>query len=45
MTASIAALSDGDLADLIAFLEALTDRGFVTDKNFALPKTACGKKL
>ena len=38
-------LSQDDLADLVAFLDSLTDRSFVTDPRFALPKTACGKKL
>jgi cytochrome c peroxidase len=30
-------LSDGDRADLIAFLESLTDEGFLTDPRFASP--------
>jgi cytochrome c peroxidase len=32
-------------ADLIAFLEALTDRDFVTDRRFTMPDRACGKRL
>jgi cytochrome c peroxidase len=39
------AIDDADLDDLIAFLETLTDRRFVEDRRFALPATACGKKL
>ncbi|HEX7873444.1 MAG TPA: cytochrome c peroxidase [Sphingobium sp.] len=35
----------GERADLIAFLEALTDRAFVTDPRLALPEKACGKPL
>jgi cytochrome c peroxidase len=34
-----------DTADLVAFLDSLTDRTFVTDPRFSLPKTACGKRL
>jgi cytochrome c peroxidase len=34
-----------DVPDLVAFLESLSDRDFVTDPDFALPKTACGKPL
>ncbi len=33
----------GDVADLVAFLNTLTDRTFVTSPALALPKTACGK--
>ena len=31
--------------DIAAFLNALTDQGFVTDPQFALPESACGKRL
>jgi cytochrome c peroxidase len=31
--------------DLVAFLGALTDQGFITDPRFSAPKTACGKPL
>jgi cytochrome c peroxidase len=33
------------MAEVIAFLDALTDRRFVSDPRFALPKTACGRPL
>ncbi len=35
------AVSDAEMADLIAFLETLTDRGFVSDARFARPTAAC----
>jgi cytochrome c peroxidase len=35
--------SEGDVRDLVAFLQSLTDQGFVTNPDFALPKLACGK--
>jgi cytochrome c peroxidase len=35
------AITDRDLADLIAFLESLTDEGFITNPAFALPPAAC----
>ncbi len=38
-------VSDAEMADLTAFLGALTDKAFVTDPRFALPKTRCGKPL
>ncbi len=38
-------ITDRELSDLIAFLDSLSDRNFVTDPAFALPKTACGKPL
>jgi cytochrome c peroxidase len=38
-------LGHRDLADLVHFLDSLTDQGFVTDPRFALPKTACGENL
>ncbi|MBS0333105.1 MAG: cytochrome-c peroxidase, partial [Proteobacteria bacterium] len=41
----IAGLSEPRMADLTAFLESLTDRGFATDPKLALPKTRCGKPL
>jgi cytochrome c peroxidase len=34
-------VSDAELADLIAFLESLTDHGFITNPAFALPPAAC----
>jgi cytochrome c peroxidase len=40
-----AAISEADMADLTAFLEALTDKAFVTDPRLGLPKTRCGKPL
>jgi cytochrome c peroxidase len=36
------ALDDGQVRDLVAFLETLTDQGFVTDKRFSLPAPGCG---
>ncbi len=36
-------INDSDLANLVAFLDSLTDQGFVTNPDFALPRTACGK--
>jgi cytochrome c peroxidase len=38
-------LGDADMADLVAFLGALTDQTFVTDPKLALPKTRCGHPL
>lgn len=35
--------TERDVPDLVAFLESLSDRAFVTNPDFALPKTACGK--
>ncbi len=35
------AVSDAEVADLVAFLETLTDRGFVSDARFARPGPAC----
>jgi len=37
------AASESDIADLVAFLQSLTDQGFVTNPDFALPKLACGR--
>ncbi|MDR3506338.1 MAG: cytochrome c peroxidase [Caulobacteraceae bacterium] len=34
-------LKDTDLTDLTAFLNSLTDQGFVTDPRFSLPKPGC----
>ena len=34
-------VSDLEIADLIAFLEALTDQGFITNPAFALPPPGC----
>ena len=36
-------LDEGAMTDMIAFLGALTDRTFVTDPRFALPRTHCGR--
>lgn len=33
------------IPSLIAFLEALTDQGFLTDPRFSMPDRACGKRL
>lgn len=35
------AVSDAEVGDLVAFLETLTDRGFVSDARFARPKAEC----
>ncbi len=35
--------NDADIGDLVAFLQSLSDQGFVTNPDFALPKLACGK--
>lgn len=40
-----AAPTPGERKDLIAFLEALTDEGFLTNPRLALPQTACGRPL
>ena len=45
IVASIQGLSDTDMADIVAFISALTDQRFITDPQFALPMRACGKKL
>ena len=34
-------VSDGEVADLVAFLQSLTDEGFVTNPKFSLPPAAC----
>jgi len=34
-------VSDGEVVDLVAFLEALTDHGFVTDARFSRPSAVC----
>ncbi|MBL8553933.1 MAG: di-heme enzyme [Phenylobacterium sp.] len=34
-----------EIADLSAFLDSLTDAGFLKDPRFALPQTACGQPL
>ncbi|MBO9499449.1 MAG: c-type cytochrome [Novosphingobium sp.] len=39
------ALTGEERGDIRALLEALTDKGFVTDPEFAYPETACGKAL
>lgn len=38
-------LPAAEQGDVIAYLEALTDRDFVTDPRFALPQKACGHAL
>ncbi|HLZ76786.1 cytochrome-c peroxidase [Phenylobacterium sp.] len=40
-----AGIGDAEMADLTAFLGALTDQTFVTDPKLGLPKTRCGKPL
>jgi cytochrome c peroxidase len=35
----------GDIPALVAFLNTLTDDGFLRDKRFSLPEQACGKRL
>lgn len=37
--------TEKDVPDLVAFLESLSDTRFITNPDFALPKTACGKPL
>jgi cytochrome c peroxidase len=39
------ALSEAEMADLVAYLDALTDRAFVTDPRFSLPRIRCGRRL
>lgn len=39
------ALSDSELSRILAFLQSLSDSTFVTNPNFSLPKSACGKPL
>lgn len=34
-------VTEAEVADLTAFLEALTDQGFITDPRFARPSSAC----
>lgn len=38
-----AAIEDRDMDDIVAFLQSLSDRSFVTNPDFALPKMACGR--
>lgn len=40
-----ASLTDAQMADMIAFLESLTDQKLLTDPRFAIPERACGRKL
>jgi len=40
-----AAPTKAETADLVEFLKALTDKGFLADPRFALPQTACGRPL
>ena len=37
-------LDEAEMADMLAFMDALTDRAFVENQRFALPKTHCGVK-
>ena len=37
------AMDDAEVSDMVAFLQSLSDRSFVTNPDFALPKIACGK--
>lgn len=37
----VLSVSDSEVADLVAFLDALTDKGFVTDARFSRPAAAC----
>lgn len=39
------AIADADMADLIAFLDALTDPHLTANTALSLPDTACGKRL
>jgi hypothetical protein len=38
-------ISETQQSDLLAFLDSLSDREFVTNPDLALPRTACGKSL
>jgi cytochrome c peroxidase len=38
-------MDNGEVGDLTAFLESLTDPRFVTERQYALPETRCGKRL
>jgi cytochrome c peroxidase len=40
-----ARVREADVPALAAFLRTLTDEGFLKDKRFGLPETACGKRL
>ncbi|WP_176594648.1 cytochrome-c peroxidase [Sphingobium sp. EM0848] len=39
------ALPEMAMPSLLAFLDSLTDRAFLTDPRFAMPDRACGKRL
>ncbi|WP_157219700.1 cytochrome-c peroxidase [Flavisphingomonas formosensis] len=39
------AFSRAEMADLLAFLDQLTDEGFIRDPALSLPMRACGKRL
>jgi cytochrome c peroxidase len=39
-----APISEAEMTDLVAFLNALTDMTFVKNPNLSLPKTHCGKR-
>ncbi len=41
----VAALNEAEMADLVAFLDGLSDQRFVTEPRFSLPKTRCGRPL
>ena len=34
-------MSDAEVAEVVVFLETLTDRGFVTDARFSRPPSVC----
>lgn len=36
-------LGDADMSNIVAFLQTLTDHSFVTNPDYGLPKTFCGK--
>jgi hypothetical protein len=38
-------MTDAEVMSFIAFLGALTDQAFVTDKRLSLPGHACGKRM
>lgn len=38
-------LDAGQMAAIIAFLDAMTDRSFLSDRRYALPDSACGRAL
>ena len=40
---AVKALTDGQIADLVAWLDALSDPAFVSDPRFGYPRQICGK--